>query len=96
MRELGVRMALGATARDVLRLVMTSAARVVGVGAAVGLVAAAIFGQSLSAFLFGVQPLDPVTFAFVALVLAIAAVASIAAPAWRATRIDPVVAFREE
>ncbi len=96
MREFGVRIALGATATNVLRLVLGSAARVIALGTVVGLVAAAGLGQVISMFLFGVQPLDPMTFASVAAVLAVAAVAAAAAPALRAVRVDPVEAFRSE
>jgi putative ABC transport system permease protein len=53
-------------------------------------------GQLISAFLFGVQPLDPVTFVSVAIVLGVTAAAAAAAPALRATRVDPAVAFHQE
>jgi putative ABC transport system permease protein len=96
MREFGVRIALGATATNVLRLVLGSAARVIALGTVVGLVAAAGLGQAISTFLFGVQPLDPMTFASVALLLAATAAVAAAAPAWRAIRVDPVEAFRSE
>lgn len=95
-REFGVRIAFGATTTDVLGLVLGSVARVIVVGVAVGLVAAPALGQSIATFLFGVQPLDPVTFASVAAVLTLTAAVATAAPALRATRIDPVVAFRSE
>ena len=95
-REFGVRIALGATAPNVLSLVLGSAARVIGLGAVVGLVAAAGLGQFISIFLFGVKPLDPVTYASVAGVLAVTAALAAAAPAWRAVRVDPVEAFRNE
>jgi putative ABC transport system permease protein len=95
-REFGVRIALGASVGQVLRLVAGAAARVVGVGIGLGLVAAAALASSISAFLFGVQPIDPLTFAAVALVLAVTAALAAAAPAWRASRVDPVVAFRND
>jgi putative ABC transport system permease protein len=95
-REFGVRMALGATARDVLMLVLTSASRLVLTGAIIGLVLAAASARTISTFLFGVQPLDPLTFGAVALVLAVTAATAVAAPAIRATRVDPAVAFRNE
>jgi putative ABC transport system permease protein len=95
-RELGVRVALGATTGNVLALVLSSAGRVIAVGAAVGLVAAAALAQSISAFLFGVRPLDPVTFAAVAGVLALTGMVATAAPALRAARVDPVVVLRNE
>jgi putative ABC transport system permease protein len=95
-REFGVRMALGATAADVLVLVLSHAARVVALGAIVGLAAAAALGRSISGFLFGVPPLDPVTYLSVAVILTITAIVAMAAPAWRAAHVDPAVAFRSE
>jgi putative ABC transport system permease protein len=95
-REFGVRIALGASAASVLRLVMSSASGVIGSGVAIGLAAAALLSRSISTFLFGVQPLDPMTFVLVPLVLMVTAAIAVAAPAWRASRVDPVVAFRNE
>jgi putative ABC transport system permease protein len=95
-REFGVRIALGASAANVLRLVMSSAGSVIGIGIAVGLIAAGVLSRSISTFLFGVQPLDPITFVVVPLVLFVTALIAVAAPAWRASRVDPVVAFRAE
>jgi putative ABC transport system permease protein len=95
-REFGVRIALGASAVSVLGLVLSSAGRVIVVGTAIGLVAAALLGQSISTFLFGVRPLDPTTFIVVPVVLIATAAIAVAAPAWRAARVDPVVAFRNE
>jgi len=60
------------------------------------LTAAAALSQTVSSFLFGVRPMDPVTFAVTGLVLVITAAVAMAAPAWRATRVDPVEAFRVE
>ena len=65
-------------------------------GAAIGLLLAALFGRLLTSLLFGVRPLDPATFASVTLLLVIGAVLSVAGPAWRAARIDPAVALRDE
>jgi putative ABC transport system permease protein len=95
-RELGVRIALGATPGNVTRLVLSSVGRVVALGTVLGMLAATGLGQALSSFLFGVQPLDPVTFVFVGLLLALTAIIACALPARRATRVDPVVAFRNE
>ena len=95
-REFGVRIALGASAASVLRLVITNAGGVIGIGIAIGLIAAAALSRSISTFLFGVQPIDPITFVLVPLVLIATAAIAVAAPAWRAARIDPVVAFRAE
>jgi putative ABC transport system permease protein len=95
-REFGLRIALGASAGSVLRLVMSSAGGVIGTGVAVGLVSAAALSRTISTFLFGVQPIDPMTFLLVPLVLIATAAIAVAAPAWRAARVDPVVAFRSE
>jgi putative ABC transport system permease protein len=95
-RELGVRIALGATPRSVLRLVLSDAGRVVAIGAALGMPAAAGVGQAISSFLFGVEAQDPVTFVAVGAVLVVTAAIASAAPAIRATRVDPVAAFRDE
>ena len=93
-REIGVRMALGATAFRVTWLVFRDAGWMIATGAAVGIVAAALSGRLVTTFLFGVDPLDPLTFLTVPLVIAITAMAAAAAPAWRAARINPVDAFR--
>ena len=95
-REFGVRIALGATAANVMHLVLGSAARVVAIGGVIGLAAAAALSRTISMFLFGVEPLDPMTFGSVAVILALTAAVATAAPAWRATRVDPVEAFRAE
>jgi putative ABC transport system permease protein len=96
LREFGVRIALGATTRQVLGLVLSSAVRMIGMGGAIGLAAAVLLSRSISAFLFGVQPLDPLTFVTVATVLAVTAIAAALVPALRAARVDPVAAFRTE
>jgi putative ABC transport system permease protein len=95
-RDFGVRRALGASARDVLRLVIGSAARLIVSGAVIGLLLSALLGRLLSSVLFGIRPLDPITFALVTVVVMLTAAAAIVGPAWRATRIDPAVALRNE
>jgi putative ABC transport system permease protein len=95
-REFGVRIALGASTSSVLRLVLSNAGRVIVAGAAIGLIGAAGLGRAISIFLFGVPPLDPITFIAVPIVLVATAAIAVAAPAIRAMRIDPVVAFRNE
>ena len=94
MKDFGVRRALGATTNDVMRLVISNAARLIGVGAVGGLVLAAVFGRLITSMLFGVEPLDAATFGLVAMVLLITAAAAIAGPAWRAARIDPAAVLR--
>jgi putative ABC transport system permease protein len=95
-REFGVRIALGASARNVLGIVLANAARVIGAGAIIGLVLAGLLAQSIATFLFGVKPIDPLTFGVVVVVLGITAAIASAVPAWRAARVDPVVAFRND
>jgi len=96
VREFGVRLALGATRTDMLQLVLGNAAGVVAAGAAIGLVLAALLSRVLDTVLFGVQPLDPPTFAAVIAVLAVTAALSTAIPAWRATRVDPAAIMKGE
>jgi putative ABC transport system permease protein len=93
-REFGMRIALGATTADVLALVVMSATRVISVGAILGLLGAVALARSISTFLYGVQPLDPLTFGSVAVVLAVTAGIAMAAPALRAAQTDPVVTLR--
>ena len=95
-REFGVRIALGASGSSVLGLVLRDAATMIAAGALVGLAGAFVLSKTISAFLFGVQPIDPVTFVGVVVVLAVTAVLAAAAPAWRAARVDPAVAFRND
>jgi putative ABC transport system permease protein len=94
VRDFGVRRALGATTGDVLRLVVSGALRIVCAGAVIGLILSAVIGRLIGSVLFGVAPLDLVTFGVVTLLVAVTAGVSIAGPAWRATRIDPAVALR--
>jgi putative ABC transport system permease protein len=96
VRDFAVRRALGATSRDVLRMVVSSAVRVIAAGAIIGLALSAVLGRLLTTVLFGVQPLDPTTFACVTILVILTAGVSIAGPAWRATRIDPAAALRIE
>lgn len=96
LREFGVRIALGAGMRDVVRIVAASAARTTLAGAAVGLLGAALLSQSLATLLFNVPPLDLVTFGAALLVLIATAGLAAVVPAVRAARVDPVVAFRND
>ncbi len=95
-REIGVRMALGAERRDVLRLVLTRAFRIVVAGVIVGLAGAAGVTRVLQRFLFGVTPTDPIAFTIVTLLLMAVGVMAAWLPARRATRIDPCAALRAE
>ena len=96
VRDFGVRRAMGATTRDVLRVVMGGAAPMLAIGAMIGLALSVAVGRLLASVLFGVRPLDAATFVIVALVIAITAVAAIVGPAWRAAHVDPAVALRME
>ena len=95
-QEIGVRVALGAQARDVLRLVVGEGVRVAAVGIALGAVAAWIGTRALAALLFDVSAHDPAVFVTVALALLGAAIAASWIPAWRASRTDPASALRSE
>ncbi|HET7453780.1 MAG TPA: ABC transporter permease, partial [Thermoanaerobaculia bacterium] len=94
--EIGIRMALGAARRDVLRLVVGRGMLLASIGVAIGLIGAALASRALSALLFGVATTDLPTFAAVAMVLLGVALAASLVPGRRALRIDPMVALREE
>jgi putative ABC transport system permease protein len=94
--EFGVRMALGATAPRVLRLVLGRAMLPVGIGAALGVGGALALSQSMRGMLFGVTPTDPATLAAVTALLVATAAAAAYLPARRATRVDPVQVLREQ
>ena len=95
-REFGVYIAMGATARDVLRTVLGRAAIVILIGLALGLVASLGLTRVLTRFLYGVTPLDAATFVTAFLFLFVVAVLASYIPARRATRVDPIVALRYE
>ena len=94
--EIGVRMAVGARRAAVLRLVLVQALRLALQAVAVGLAGAVVLSGALAGLLFGVDPLDLPTLAGAALFLLLTALAASFAPAWRATRVDPLVALRAE
>jgi putative ABC transport system permease protein len=95
-KEIGIRMALGAQVRDVVRLIVLQGMRPAGIGMAIGLAAALALGRALSKLVFGVTAADPLTIASVAAVLAVVALAACLVPAMRATRVDPFRALRED
>jgi ABC-type antimicrobial peptide transport system permease subunit len=95
-REIAIRAALGAQRGDVLRLVVGESMRRVGIGLVVGLVAALGLARLLASQLYGLAPVDPVTFIGTPLVLGAVAMLASWVPARRATRVDPLVALRPD
>jgi predicted permease len=95
-REIGVRMALGASERDVLGLVLWDGLIVIGVGLAIGLLLAAAASRVIAAFLYGVGATDPLTFVIVPVLLGAIALVASYVPARRAVKVDPLVALRYE
>ncbi|MDX6613985.1 MAG: hypothetical protein QOD75_3171, partial [Blastocatellia bacterium] len=94
--EIGIRMALGAQLRDVLALVLKRGVTLAAIGVAVGVVGALALTRLLSSLLFGVEPVDVVTFATVSLTLIAVAILACYIPARRATKVDPLTALRYE
>ena len=95
-QEIGIRMALGASGRDVLRLVLGQFMRLTVIGVALGLIGAYALTRLMTSLLFGVTPTDITTFVLVSLVLSLVALVACLIPARRATRVDPLVALRYE
>jgi ABC-type antimicrobial peptide transport system permease subunit len=96
MRDIGVRLALGASPRDVRFWVLGDAMRIIGVGAAAGGVGALLATRLLASQLFDVSPLDPAALGTAVVLLVLIGIGAAYAPARRAARIDPVDALRSE
>jgi len=95
-RDIGVLMALGARSGDVIKLVLRQGMELAAIGIVAGLAGAALLTRVMASLLFGVSTTDAATFSAVAALLAAVAFAATIIPAWRTTRVDPVVALREE
>jgi putative ABC transport system permease protein len=94
--EFGVRIALGASPRDVLLLVLRGGARLVVIGLFIGVPAAFAMGRGLGGLLYGVRPGDPATFVGIPVLLGLVALLASLIPARRATRVQPIIALRNE
>jgi len=94
--EIGIRMALGAGRRDVLGMVLASSLLTIGVGIAIGSAISFVGAKALGSFLVGVSPSDPLTFSLVIGLLLLVGLSACLVPAYRATRVDPLVALRYE
>ena len=95
-RELGIRMALGATARDVGRLIVRQGLKLVLSGIVIGVVSALALQRVIGKLLFGISPTDPLTFTVIAFLLIGVALLACWIPARRATKVDPLTALRSE
>jgi putative ABC transport system permease protein len=95
-REIGIRVALGATRVDVVRMVIRQGLAIVGLGVATVILAARALSQVMSTLLYGVKPNDPLTLLAVAASLATVALLACLGPSWRAARVDPIVGVRGE
>jgi predicted permease len=96
VREIGVRMALGAQLRDVLRLIILEGMKPTALGLVIGVVVALLFARVVSSLIFGVSARDVATYISVSALLGSIALLASAIPAWRATRVDPMKTLREE
>jgi putative ABC transport system permease protein len=94
--EIGIRVAMGAQRRDVLRLILGQGSRLIFVGVALGITAGLLVTRLMSGLLFGISATDPETFAGVALLLSAVALLACYMPARRAMQVDPLVALRYE
>jgi putative ABC transport system permease protein len=96
IREIGIRMALGASNSDVLKMVVADGMKPILLGVGIGFVAALALGRVVSSLIYGVRPTDPLTFAMVALLLVAVGLLATAVPAYRATHVEPIRTLRDE
>ena len=94
--EIGIRLALGAGRHTIVRIVFRQGAALVLIGAVAGVACAAAVSRSMAGVLYGVRPIDPPTFAAVPVLLIAVAIVACYIPARRATRVDPIVALRND
>ena len=96
VHQIGIRMALGASGGDVMRLVIGRGLLLLGIGMIIGVAGALAITRSLASFLYGIRPTDPLTFAGVVVILARVAFLASYIPAGCATKVDPMIALRYE
>jgi putative ABC transport system permease protein len=96
IREIGIRMALGAAVRDVLQIIALEGLRPTLAGIAIGLAGSLLLSSVLTKLVYGIRPSDPITFVAVALMLIVISIIAGIVPAWRATRVNPLQVLREE
>ncbi|HEY2747255.1 MAG TPA: FtsX-like permease family protein, partial [Polyangia bacterium] len=95
-REIGIRVAVGAQVGQILRLVLGESLRLAALGAVIGIAGALLVGRLGRSLVYGVSDSDPLTLVAVSLLLVAVSVAASLLPAWRATRVDPMEALRDE
>jgi putative ABC transport system permease protein len=91
VREIGIRMALGAQLGDVLKMIVTQGMKATAIGLGIGLMGALALGRLVASLIYGVHPTDPITFGAVSLLLASVGLLASVVPAYRAVRIDPLL-----
>jgi ABC-type antimicrobial peptide transport system permease subunit len=96
MAEIGLRMALGAPRANIVRMVLKTGAQLAAWGLALGFAGALAATRLVASMLFGIKATDPSTFAIMAAAVGLVAIAACGIPAWRATRVDPLEALRQE
>jgi putative ABC transport system permease protein len=94
--EIGIRLALGARPRDVFRMVVRQGLQITFIGVVIGLLGAFALTRLMVGLLFGVSPIDPITFISVSMLLIIISSIACSVPARRATKVDPIIALRHE